>query len=125
MKIKVLVIDDERLLTKSTCLALNAHGYETEGVLDGEEGYQKAIKNKPDVILLDIMMPGTDGWDILSNLKSNAITKDIPVVIFTAKEYSNGNIYAKQKGADDFIAKPFEIKDLCEIINSLTVNVEG
>jgi len=119
MKIQVLVIDDERLLVKSTCLALNAHGFDTHGITDGEEGFKWAISKHPDIILLDIMMPGMDGWEILKKLKKHSTTSSIPVVIFTAKEYSNGNMYAKEKGADDFITKPFEIKELCDIISAL------
>lgn len=121
-KHKVLIIDDERLLVKSTCMALNYYNFETEGALDGLEGLQKAEVMEPDVILLDIMMPAMDGWEVLDKLKENEATKDIPVVVFTAKEYSNGKTLSESKGADDFIAKPFEIDELVEVLKK-TCNI--
>lgn len=117
MSAKILVIDDEKLLVKSTCMALTFYGFETKGVLDGEDGVKSAVDYKPDVILLDIMMPGMDGWQVLSALKAEEHTKAIPVIMFTAKEYSNGTTLAQSKGAVDYIAKPFEPDDMVETIN--------
>ena len=115
-KCKVLIIDDERLMVKSTSMALKCYDFEPEGALDGFEGLIMAEKNQPDIILLDIMMPGIDGWQVLERLKNNDRTKDIPVVIFTAKEYSNGKSKAELKGAIDFVAKPFELDELIVIL---------
>jgi DNA-binding response OmpR family regulator len=114
---KVLIIDDEKLLVKSTCMALTHFGFEVKGALDGEEGLRAALKYKPDVILLDIMMPGMDGWQVLEKLKENGETKRIPVVIFTAREYSNGKALGLKNGAADYVAKPFEPQELAEILN--------
>ena len=116
LKSKVLIIDDEKLLVKSTCMALNCYDFEAVGALDGPEGLLKAEELQPDVILLDIMMPVMDGWEVLVNLKKNEATKNIPVIVFTAKEYSNGKALSKSKGADDFVAKPFEIDELVEVL---------
>ena len=113
---KVLVIDDEKLLVKSTCMVLTHYGYDVKGALNGEEGLIAAQEFAPDVILLDIMMPGMDGWQVLETLKQNTVTERIPVVIFTAREYSNGKALAARKGAADFIAKPFEADELVEIL---------
>ena len=115
-KHKVLIIDDEKLLVKSTCMALNYYDFDAEGALDGQEGLKKAEELQPDVILLDIMMPIMDGWEVLVKLKENEATKNIPVVVFTAKEYSNGKTLSESKGADDFVAKPFEIDELVEVL---------
>jgi DNA-binding response OmpR family regulator len=114
---KVLIIDDEKLLVKSTCMALTHFGFEVKGALDGEEGLRAALEYKPDVILLDIMMPGMDGWQVLEKLKDNGETKRIPVVIFTAREYSNGKALGLKNGAADYVAKPFEPQELAEILN--------
>jgi DNA-binding response OmpR family regulator len=114
---KVLIIDDEKLLVKSTCMALTHFGFEVKGALDGEEGLRAALEYKPDVILLDIMMPGMDGWQVLEKLKENGETKRIPVVIFTAREYSNGKALGLKNGAADYVAKPFEPQELAEILN--------
>jgi DNA-binding response OmpR family regulator len=113
---KVLIIDDEKLLVKSTCMALAHYGFEVKGALDGEEGLKAVLEYKPDVILLDIMMPGMDGWQVLEKLKQNPDTKRIPVVIFTAREYSNGKALAIKNGAADYAAKPFEPKELVMIL---------
>ena len=113
---KILLIDDERLIVQSTCMALKFFGYEALGALNGESGLADAAAKKPDLILLDIMMPGMDGWEVLKKLKENEATKNIPVVIFTAKEYFNGRDMAKQKGAQDLLAKPFEPEDLIKTI---------
>jgi DNA-binding response OmpR family regulator len=120
---KVLIIDDEKLLVKSTGMVLTHHGYEVNGALSGEEGLNAALEFAPDVILLDIMMPGMDGWQVLEALKQNAITRRIPVIIFSAREYSNGKALAAQKGAADFIAKPFEADELVEmLVNQLSAS---
>lgn len=117
-KTRILVIDDEVLLVKSTCLVLNVSGFETEGALDGTEGIRKAQSTVPDLILLDVMMPGMDGWSVLEKLKADETTKHIPVIIFTAKEYSDGKSLAQSKGAADFVAKPFEVQELTALIKT-------
>jgi CheY-like chemotaxis protein len=120
-KCKVLIVDDEKLLVKSTCMALGYFDYEATGALDGKEGLQKAESLRPDIILLDIMMPAMDGWEVLKKLKGNEATKNIPVIMFTAKEYSNGKKLAQSSGAVDFIAKPFELEELAELIKKHTL----
>jgi DNA-binding response OmpR family regulator len=121
MAVKVLVIDDEKLLVKSTCMALTFYGFETKGALDGEEGLIAAVQFAPKIILLDIMMPGMDGWQVLLKLRANEATQKIPVVIFTAKEHSNGTALARSKGAVDYITKPFETDELVAVLNKYTV----
>ena len=123
---KVLIIDDEKLLVKSTCMALAHYGFEVKGALDGEEGLRAALDYKPDVVLLDIMMPGMDGWQVLEKLKQNPDTKHIPVVIFTAREYSNGKALGLKNGAADYVAKPFEPQELAAILDKqLTPSPDG
>jgi DNA-binding response OmpR family regulator len=122
MSKKVLVIDDEKLLVKSTCMALSYYGFEVLGALGGLEGIKVAKETRPGIILLDITMPGIDGWQVLSELKSSNETKDIPIIVFTAEEHSNGTVMAQSKGAVDYIAKPFEPDELVEIINK---NIRG
>ncbi len=113
---KILVIDDEKLLVKSTCMALTYYDFSTESALSGKEGLSIAAECHPDLVLLDIMMPEMDGWQVLALLKENEATKNIPVIIFTAKEYSDGKSLAEKHGAVDFIAKPFELEDLVAIL---------
>ena len=119
---KVLIIDDEKLLVKSTCMALAHFGFDVKGALSGEEGLKAALEFAPDVVLLDIMMPGMDGWQVLEKLKQSEATRRIPVLIFTAREYSNGKALALEKGAMDFIAKPFEPEELRAIIDDIVTS---
>jgi DNA-binding response OmpR family regulator len=119
-KKKVLIIDDEKLIVRSTALALQYFGYDTIEAFSGMQGIQAAGTETPHVILLDIMMPGMDGWEVLAWLKENPGTAAIPVIIFTAKEYSNGCILAKQRGAIDYIAKPFEPEQLDRMLRKHT-----
>lgn len=121
-QIKVLVIDDEILLLKSTCLALQQYGFDAKGALDGIEGIETAITFQPDVILLDIMMPGMDGWQVLSKLKELDTCSNIPVVIFSAKEYFNGLELAMEHGATDFVAKPFNLQTLIRVLRNHASN---
>ena len=120
MTIKVLVIDDEKLLVKSTCMALSFYGFETRGALGGEEGLRETVDFDPRIILLDVMMPGMDGWQVLSRLRENEATKKIPVILFTAKEHSNGTALARSKGAVDYIPKPFEPEELVAMLKKYT-----
>jgi DNA-binding response OmpR family regulator len=114
---KVLVIDDEKMLVKSTCMALSFYGFETKGALDGKDGLKEAVNFNPRIILLDIMMPGMDGWEVLSRLRTDENTNKIPVIIFTAKEHSNGTALARSKGAVDYVPKPFEPEQLVDVLN--------
>ena len=98
---------------------LGYFGYDVKGALSGEEGLKAALEFAPDVILLDIMMPGMDGWQVLEQFKQNEFTQSIPVIIFTAREYSNGKALANEKGAADFIAKPFDPESLIAMIKEI------
>lgn len=113
---KVLIIDDEELLVKSMCLSLKYKGFEVQGARDGVEGIEMAQTFFPDIIILDIMMPGIDGWETLKRLKDISATKEIPVIIFTAREYSNGTVLAQEKGAIDMITKPVDPKYLASML---------
>ena len=91
MQRRVLIIEDEKLIILSTQMVLEASGFRVDSAMDGEEGIKKARESAPDLILLDIMMPGIDGWETLTRLKQDPQTADVPVVIFTAREHSRGH----------------------------------
>jgi CheY-like chemotaxis protein len=123
---KILIIDDEKLIVKATSLVLSLSGYDVTSAYNGEEGLNMAHESKPDLILLDIMMPGMDGWQVLERLKNNPETKTIPVIVFTAKEYLSGKLKSHNAGASDFVAKPFETPELIEIIEKhLSISDKG
>lgn len=112
----ILLIDDERDLIDLVVLRLEANGYKTSAALNAEEGLDKAIKEIPDIILLDIMMPGTDGLTALARLKDNEKTKHIPVIMFTSKTQNEDVACAAELGAADYVVKPFTPKMLLEKI---------
>ena len=118
---RVLVIDDERLIVKTTCILLRHMGYRTLEAFDGATGLETARREKPDLILLDLVMPGEDGWMVLARLKAEPETADIPVLIFTAKEYANAETVGSLRGAAGLITKPFDPEDLIEAL----LKVEG
>jgi DNA-binding response OmpR family regulator len=119
MSKKVLVIEDEENVRLVVSLTLEKEGYEVESVSDGEEALEKVVDFAPDLIILDIMMPGMDGWEVLGLLKSNDITEKIPVCVLTAKGEFRDIMYASQKGAADYITKPFTRKDLLNRVAEL------
>ena len=84
--------------------------------VNGEEGIQKAKSLRPDLVLLDIMMPGIDGWETLTRLKRDTETSGIPVIIFNAREHARGHQKSSEMGAADYFRKPFEPDELIELV---------
>ena len=120
---KVLVIDDERLLTKSTCMALNHYGFEASGALDGESGIESVESFRPDIILLDIMMPGLNGIETLSKIRE--VDKVAVVVMVTALHDITMARDAIEIGASDYITKPIDLKYLLDYISRVSKEMVG
>jgi DNA-binding response OmpR family regulator len=116
MERTVLIIEDEKLIIVSTQMVLEAAGFRVESATNGEDGIAKARSQTPDLILLDIMMPGIDGWETLTRLKRDPATAGIPVVIFTAREHARGHQKSSEMGAADYFRKPFEPDELIELV---------
>ena len=111
---KVLVIDDEPVVRQVVNRLLTGEGYQVIEAPYGQAGYQLAISEKPNIILLDLMMPVMDGFQVLSKLKSNPETRPIPVIILTAKIDAESERRCMRSGAVDYIKKPWgpgELKD--------------
>ncbi len=113
---KILVVDDEENIRKLVNYNLLLDGYDVAMAVDGKEGLEKAISEKPDLILLDIMMPEIDGLEVCSRLKKNPETRDIPVFMLSAKGQMQDLEDAFAVGADNYITKPFDVSKLSEII---------
>lgn len=109
---RILIVDDEPDFVKMVKMRLEAKGYEVIEAPDGREGIKKAEsdRHKPDVILLDIMMPGKDGYTMLRELKAKDKTKTIPVIVVSAKPDMKDLF--EIEGIDDYLLKPFEADDL-------------
>jgi DNA-binding response OmpR family regulator len=118
----VLIVDDEPDILMLLRLALEAAGYETVEATDGRQALEVIRERHPDVVLLDVMMPGMDGWTTLEHLGE---TGEHPrVIMVTAKTASRDHERAKELGADDFVTKPFEPADLVERMRRLLVTDE-
>jgi CheY-like chemotaxis protein len=113
---KVLIIEDDPVVIQSTSLVLQTVGCKVESALGGQEGLTRAADLKPDLILLDIMMPDLDGWQVLQQLKGSEETRDVPVVIFTAYEVARGREGLLERGAIGLVQKPFEPEELIDIV---------
>lgn len=106
-KKKILVADDEPYVVRSLMFVLKKEGYKTIGAYNGEEAIQKAIEERPDLIFLDIMMPKMDGYEVCRKLKENEETKNIYVIILTAKGQKEDKMKGVEVGANEYITKPF------------------
>ena len=109
---RILVVDDDagvRDVLRST-LALDGH--DVLAAASGMEGLVRAQSEGPDLVLLDVMMPGMDGWEVLKLLKLDAATRQIPVVILSVRAEPRDRIRALQEGAVDYVAKPFAVEEL-------------
>ncbi|MBN2457446.1 MAG: response regulator [Sedimentisphaerales bacterium] len=114
--IAVLLIEDEEHIRNIVEYNLKLDGIEVYTSPDGSSGIEVARETKPDVILLDWMMPGMDGLKVLSELKCDEKTRGIPVFMLTAKAMMSDVGRALYEGADDYITKPFDVPQLAEII---------
>lgn len=115
---KVLVVDDEIFISRMIKITLEAKDYEVVVAKDGTEGLEKALKEKPDVILLDIMMPVYDGFYILGKLKEQDETKAIPVIMLTSMARPQDITRAMELGSAGYVMKPFEYEDLIASIEN-------
>jgi two-component system phosphate regulon response regulator PhoB len=109
---KILVIEDEADILELVEYNLKREGYRVSGCLDGEQGLQAARKENPDLVVLDLMLPGMDGFEVCRELKRDPVTRHIPVLILTAKAEESDVILGLGIGADDYVTKPFRPKEL-------------
>src|SRR6266436_3370560 len=109
---RILVVDDEIYIVHILDFSLGMEGYEVLTALDGERALEKARAEHPDLIVLDIMMPKLDGYGPCKMLKADASTKDIPVILLSAKGRNVDQKIGFEVGADDYITKPFSPRKL-------------
>ena len=116
---RILVVDDEIYIVHILDFSLGMEGYEVITALDGEEALRKVKEAKPDLIVLDIMMPKMDGYETCQALKSDEATRDIPVILLSAKGRNVDMQAGYDVGADDYITKPFSPRKLVDRINAM------
>jgi two-component system phosphate regulon response regulator PhoB len=122
---RILIIEDERGLTQSLTWYFTREGYEAVVAHDGQEGLRKAQTLLPDAVLLDIMLPGLDGLAVCRELRAGERTRDIPIIMITAKSEETDQIVGFNMGADDYVTKPFSNKVLLQRVKALLRRVEG
>jgi len=112
----IYCVEDDEDIRELVIYALKNNGFEAKGFEDGKELFDAP---SPDLIILDIMLPGEDGYSILKKLRANPITSDIPVIMLTAKNSEFDKVKALDMGADDYIEKPFGIMELISRIKAV------
>ncbi|MFH1916472.1 MAG: response regulator [Nanoarchaeota archaeon] len=120
-KKKLLIIEDERHIAEAERIILE-NAYDVHMVHDGLEGLHKAIEMQPDIIVLDIMLPNMNGFEVCKNLRSNKSLNKTKIVMVTAKDQDRDEIMGMELGADDYIMKPFEADELMHVVNQVLKN---
>jgi two-component system, OmpR family, response regulator VicR len=116
----IVYIEDDPEMLDLVELILNRHGFDVHGAHGGREGIDLVHQEHPDLILLDLMMPDLDGWDVYQQLKAEPETKDIPVIVITAKTQSIDKVLGLHIAkVDDYISKPFRPQELLDSIEKV------
>jgi len=116
---KIAIVEDDDSIRELVCYALNAAGFDVQDFAEPGTFWRAIEKNTPDLILLDIMLPGEDGLSILKKLKSADKTARLPVIMLTAKSAELDRVKGLDLGADDYISKPFSVLELISRINAV------
>jgi DNA-binding response OmpR family regulator len=116
----VLIAEDEPHLVESLAFILGREGYEVSTALDGEAALQQIWAASPDLVILDVMLPKINGFDILKKIRSSDALKSLRVIILTAKGQRQDRDMAEEIGADLFLTKPFSNKEVVQAVNKLT-----
>jgi two-component system phosphate regulon response regulator PhoB len=116
---RILIIEDEKGLVQSLTWYLHREGYEAVAVHDGAEGLRKAQALLPDLVLLDLMLPGMGGLDVCRELRAGEKTRHIPIIMITARAEETDQVEGFAKGADDYVTKPFSNKVLLQRVKAV------
>ena len=109
---KILIVDDEENITEFIARALRLHGFKTICAHDGDQALSTVEEELPDLIILDLMLPKMDGWEVCRRVKSSPATKKIPIIMLTARTSTEDVVQGLNLGADDYIKKPFPLDEL-------------
>ena len=116
MSVKVLIVDDDTNICELLRLYLEKEGYSTVIANDGEEAVEAFKNNSPDIILLDVMLPKLDGWQVCREIRK---TSQVPIIMLTAKGETFDKVFGLELGADDYVTKPFESKEVVARIKAV------
>lgn len=123
-KEKILVVEDEKDIIKMLEYNLKKEGFKTLSAPDGEDALDLAVRQHPDLVILDLMLPGMDGLEVCKNLKGDAKTAFIPIIMLTAKSQESDKIVGLELGADDYMTKPFSPRELIARIKAVLRRVK-
>ena len=118
-KSRVLIIDDEKDLIELVSYNLEKEGYLVKSAMDGESGLTIALHEHPDIVLIDLMLPGIDGLEVCRALRTDSRTAGIPLIMLTAKSEETDRVLGLELGADDYITKPFSPRELTARIKAV------
>ena len=118
-KERILIIEDEPNIIELVAYNLEKEGWLVSKAQTGEEGWEKIQAEHPDIILLDLMLPGIDGMEICRRTRQNKLTRDIPIIILTAKAEEADRVLGLESGADDYVTKPFSPRELIARIRAV------
>lgn len=119
MKEKILIVDDDETMVNLLATILEIEGYTVRKALDGEAALKIISEEIPDLVLLDIMMPGVDGFEVLASLRNDPRTEELPVIMLTARSDDRDIFEGWKKGADEYVTKPFDPKRLLDTIGNV------
>ena len=119
MPLKVLVCDDERHIVRLIQVNLERQGYQVVTAFDGKEGLEKIRAEKPDLVVLDVMMPYMDGFEVLKTLRREPATEQLPVIMLTAKAQDKDVFEGYHYGADMYLTKPFNPMELVTFVKRI------
>ncbi len=117
MKEKILIVDDDSQILKLMAFFLGGGGYEVLVASDGLEAMEKLTREKPDLVLLDIMLPEIPGFSICQSIRSDPALKNTKVIMLSAKLFPQDHSLARMAGADGFVTKPFDIAEVLDIVD--------
>ena len=120
----ILVVDDERHIVRLVEVNLQRAGYNVDTAYDGVEALEKVKASKPDMIVLDVMMPRMDGFEVLQNLQADSDTAEIPVIMLTAKAQDADIFKGWQQGVSSYLTKPFNPRELLTFVERIFQSLE-
>ncbi len=124
-KHRILIVEDEKPIRDMVYFALDSDGYELLEAVDGKQATEKLAHDLPSLILMDWMLPDVSGLELVRRIKRDEVTRDIPIIMLTAKTEERDKIEGLDSGADDYITKPFSVRELSARIRAVMRRIEG
>lgn len=121
---RVLIAEDEETIVESLCFLMEKEGYEVSVATNGQTAITMIARDIPDMVLLDVMMPGCDGFEVVRAVRADPRTKSIPIMMLTAKTREVDRRKGLELGVDDFVTKPFSTRDVVSRVKALLERTE-